>query len=158
MTESKAVKPKKVASTLSYYEAVGRCGEAVARVRAYITKKNVATVDKKEYKAGSFIVNAQELTKAFVTIPDQLNCQKPLKITESADRFVVSVKVKGGGTSGQVGAIIHGLSRALSLEPTGADRLKMRAAGLLTRDARTRERRMVGTGGKSRRLKQSPKR
>ena len=43
MPEPKVAKPKKVASTLSYYEAVGRCGEAVARVRAYVTKKNVAT-------------------------------------------------------------------------------------------------------------------
>ncbi len=157
MAETKTTKPKKEPS-LAYYEAVGRCSEAVARVRAYLVKKGGTKIGEVEYKAGAFIVNDKVLAKAFPLLTDQMVCQKPLKITESTDRFVISVKVSGGGVTGQIGAIAHGLARALSLEPTGADRMKMRASGHLTRDARTRERRMVGTGGKSRRLKQSPKR
>ncbi|MEI6326955.1 MAG: 30S ribosomal protein S9 [Candidatus Roizmanbacteria bacterium] len=157
MAETKIIKPKKD-SALTYYEAVGRCSEAVARVRAYFVKKGIAKIGEVEHKAGAFIVNGKTLAKAFPLLTDQMVCQKPLKITESTDRFVISVKVSGGGVTGQIGAIAHGLAHALSLEPTGADRMKMRASGHLTRDARTRERRMVGTGGKSRRLKQSPKR
>jgi small subunit ribosomal protein S9 len=160
MAETKKTKQKKseAVEALTYYEGVGRCSESVARVRAYLTKKNIAKIGTKEFKSGEFIVNGKSLEKAFPVKTNQLACMQPLTLAESADRFVVSVKVSGGGVVGQVGAIIHGLARALSCEPTGADRLKMRAAGFLTRDARTRERRMVGTGGKSRRLKQSPKR
>lgn len=66
--------------------------------------------------------------------------------------------VQGGGKKGQLGAIIHGLARAI--EKTDKETLRpiLKKAGLLTRDSRTRERRKVGTGGKARRVKQSPKR
>ncbi|MBU1323488.1 30S ribosomal protein S9, partial [Patescibacteria group bacterium] len=67
------------------------------------------------------------------------------------------VKVVGSGKYGQLDALIHGLSRALTLaNPDFRPLLKKR--GLLTRDPRTRQRRMIGKGGKSRRKKQSPKR
>ncbi len=68
-----------------------------------------------------------------------------------------SAKVEGGGKSGQLDACFHSLSRALvKAEPDLKSKLKKE--GFLTRDARIRERRKVGTGGKARRKKQSPKR
>lgn len=161
-TETPKTKPKKVVVApvvdAAYYEGVGRRREAVARVRTYFVKKGVATIGEIAHKAGAFIINGKSIEKIFNRKADQLLCQKPLTITDSVDRFVVSIHVSGGGTTGQIGAISHGLARALAMEPAGLDRPKLRTAGLLTRDARTRERRMVGTGGKSRRLKQSPKR
>jgi len=68
------------------------------------------------------------------------------------------VKVAGGGNSGQLDAMIQGIARALSAIDTGKFRPILKTSGLLTRDARIRQRRMVGTGGKARRAKQSPKR
>jgi small subunit ribosomal protein S9 len=72
-------------------------------------------------------------------------------------RYNVSARVIGGGKSAQLDALVLGISRALStLKPESKSALK--SFGLLTRDSRTRQRRMVGTGGKARRKKQSPKR
>ena len=59
---------------------------------------------------------------------------------------------------GQLDAVVHGIARALSLLDRDAYRAILKTAGLLTRDARAKERRKVGTGGKARRAKQSPKR
>jgi small subunit ribosomal protein S9 len=68
---------------------------------------------------------------------------QPLRLTETLRRFDISVKVEGGGVSGQAGAIAHGISRALihedeELRPT------LKKAGLLTRDARMKERKKYG--------------
>jgi hypothetical protein len=79
MAETKTTKPKKEPS-LAYYEAVGRCSEAVARVRAYLVKKGGTKIGEVEYKAGAFIVNDKVLAKAFPLLTDQMVCQKPLKI------------------------------------------------------------------------------
>jgi len=65
--------------------------------------------------------------------------------------------VLGGGSTGQLEAIRHGLSRAL-VKVDETNKSKLREYGLLTRDPRTRQRRHVGMGGKARRKKQSPKR
>ena len=81
----------------------------------------------------------------------------PLKATSSVDRFAISIKVSGGGKKGQLGAIVHGISRALVLVDE-ANKKILRSLGLITRDPRVKERRKVGTGGKARREKQSPKR
>ncbi|EKD80605.1 MAG: 30S ribosomal protein S9 [uncultured bacterium] len=64
----------------------------------------------------------------------------------------------GSGKAGQLDAVVHGIARALSLLDREAYRGILKSAGLLTRDARAKQRRMIGTGGKSRRKKQSPKR
>ncbi len=72
-------------------------------------------------------------------------------------KYHFSAKVEGGGKSGQLDACLHGLSRALvKAEPDL--KAKLKKEGFLTRDARVRERRKVGTGGKARREKQYPKR
>ena len=68
---------------------------------------------------------------------------QPLRVTENARRFDVSVKVEGGGVSGQAGAISHGIARAL-LEHDSELRPALKKAGLLTRDARMKERKKYG--------------
>ena len=68
---------------------------------------------------------------------------EPLKVAESLRRFDVSVKVEGGGVSGQAGAIAHGLARAL-IQFDETLRPALKKAGLLTRDARMKERKKYG--------------
>ena len=73
----------------------------------------------------------------------EMEVLQPLKLTDSMRRFDVSVKVAGGGVSGQAGAIAHGLARALC-EYDGELRPTLKKAGLLTRDAREKERKKYG--------------
>ncbi|HLQ60838.1 MAG TPA: 30S ribosomal protein S9 [Candidatus Acidoferrales bacterium] len=73
----------------------------------------------------------------------EMEVMQPLKVTESARRFDVSVRVAGGGVSGQAGAIAHGLARAL-VDQDPELRPALRKAGLLTRDARMKERKKYG--------------
>ena len=73
----------------------------------------------------------------------EMQVLQPLKLTDSLRRFDITVRVAGGGVSGQAGAIAHGLARALidydvELRPT------LKKAGLLTRDAREKERKKYG--------------
>lgn len=129
-----------------FIHAVGRRREAVARVRLYSKGSGIITVNAKpveEYFAGS-------VNKIFYI--------KPLVVTDTVGKFDITVKVEGGGLSGQLGAMIHGIARALSSLNKEKYRSLLKKQGLLTRDPRTRQRRMVGTGGKARRKKQSPKR
>jgi len=68
---------------------------------------------------------------------------QPLEIAESVDRFDIKVTVRGGGSSGQAGAIRHGITRAL-MEYDETLRPSLRAAGLVTRDSREVERKKIG--------------
>lgn len=146
-TEKKA--PKK-AKELKYYEAIGRRKTAVARVRLYIA--TTATI-----KKGEIVINSKPATTYFPASSQQNTLLQPLQLAESVDRFAVSVKVVGGGKQGQLAAVILGIARALEKVDKGY-RATLKEHGLLTRDARERERRKVGTGGRARRKKQSPKR
>ncbi len=148
----------KKAKDIQYYEAVGRRKDAVARVRLHLaTKAKQATIKGKTIKAGEFVVNEKALVDYFGTEALKRNCMMPLRITDNAERFAVTIKVNGGGTKGQLDAIKLGLARALC-KVDEEYRPILRENGLLTRDPRIRERRKVGTGGKARRQKQSPKR
>jgi len=157
---AQAVKAKKSSVKIdkTYYEGVGRRRTSVARVRVYHAKKAGVTIDDVSYKPGAYIVNHQEITKWAQTLADAAILKKPLFVLEDEATFVVYAKVTSGGAKGQRDAVVHGLARALANIPSGDVRAKLKAEDLLTRDARTRERRKVGTGGKARRLKQSPKR
>ena len=73
----------------------------------------------------------------------EMEVMHPLRVAESVRRFDVSVKVEGGGVSGQAGAIAHGVARAL-LEYDPELRPVLKKAGLLTRDAREKERKKYG--------------
>ena len=134
-------KPKKP----DYIYAVGRCKSASARVRLFKGK-------------GKDVVNGVPIEKYFPGLVNKDLWSKPYKITGVGDKYFVTVKVVGGGRQGQLGAVVHGISRVLSMINKGEFRVPLKRAGLLTRDARVRQRRMVGTGGKARRKKQSPKR
>lgn len=149
----------KKSKNILFYEAVGRRKEAVARVRLYITgKDNTATVTGVKIKKGEIIINDKPIEKVFNALQEKTQYLSPFKLTATEDRFAVSVVIHGGGKNGQLEALIHGLARAIEKTDKEAMRPLLKKAGFLTRDSRTRERRKVGTGGKSRRVKQSPKR
>ena len=73
----------------------------------------------------------------------EMEVMQPLKVTDTQRRFDVSVTVEGGGVSGQAGAIAHGLARALVSHDPDL-RPALRKAGLMTRDARAKERKKYG--------------
>lgn len=83
---------------------------------------------------------------------------KPFGACEASDKHYFSAKVSGGGKESQLSALVLGISRGLVKISGDKNRPILRKLNLLTRDSRTRQRRMVGMGGKSRRKKQSPKR
>lgn len=144
---------------LKYYEAIGRRKEAVARTRLFILGKDKAiTIDGLKIKAGEILVNKKPIASIYPILAEKNRYELPLKLTQNEDRFAVSILVKGGGRAGQLDAITLGLARAIEKVDKQSYRPSLKKFGLLTRDARIRERRKVGTGGKARREKQSPKR
>ncbi len=149
----------KKSKDIQYYESVGRRKEAVATARLYIVgKEKSITVEGKKYEPGQIIVNGEAAETAFPLSSHQKRYMQPIELTNNAGRFVITLKVNGGGTVGQLEAIIHAISRALNLVDKETFRPVLKANGLMTRDSRIRERRKVGHGGKARRKKQSPKR
>jgi small subunit ribosomal protein S9 len=86
----------------SYYEGIGRRKRATARVRIYPGGD------------GTFIVNDRPLQEYFPRLGDIDNLMAPLRVTEQEGRFNVSVHVKGGGITGQTGAVGHGLAKSLA--------------------------------------------
>lgn len=117
--------------TTYYYEGVGRRKTSTARVRIY------------PQGDGSFIVNDQPLEEYFPRVGDIDHLMAPLTLVEQLGVVNVSVRVEGGGQTGQSGAIRHGLARALAkLNPDY--RPSLREAGYLSRDARMKERKKPG--------------
>jgi small subunit ribosomal protein S9 len=95
---------------------------------------------------GTITVNRKPIEEYVTRETDRILIRQPLKITDSLERFDISVTVRGGGISGQAGAIRHAISRALAnLSPEL--RLPLKKAALLTRDARVRERKKYGMRG-----------
>jgi small subunit ribosomal protein S9 len=92
---------------------------------------------------GSIVVNERPLDEYFGRETARMVVRQPLDVVEARDRFDVRVTVKGGGGSGQAGAIRHGIARAL-VEYDETLRQALRRAGFLTRDAREVERKKVG--------------
>ena len=105
---------------------------------------------------GSISVNGLPAEKYFPGVLAKARYELPFKTVE-VGKYSAVVKVAGGGHNGQLDATALGIARAL-LKIKESFRPVLRQAGLLTRDPRQRQRRMVGMGGKSRRRKQSPKR
>jgi len=151
---------------IKYYEAIGRRKEAAARVRLYLINKDKSVKinffgDKEgglEIKQGEIFVNKKPINQIFPSSYERLRYLFPLKLTDNENRFAISIIVKGGGKTGQLEAIIHGLARAIEKVDKKLYRPVLKRANLLIRDSRIREKRKVGTGGKARREKQSPKR
>ncbi|MGO1691984.1 MAG: 30S ribosomal protein S9 [Marinobacter sp.] len=93
--------------------------------------------------SGSISINGRTIEEFFGRETLRMIVRQPLVVAESADRFDINITVKGGGSSGQAGAIRHGLTRAL-MDYDETLRPAMRSAGYVTRDARAVERKKVG--------------
>ena len=106
--------------------------------------------------AGSITVNSRPLDQFFGRKTARMIVRQPLEVADQEAKFDVTVRVRGGGTTGQAGAIRHGLTRALLAYDDGLRR-KLRDAGFVTRDAREVERKKVGLH-KARRATQYSKR
>ena len=105
---------------------------------------------------GEIKVNNRPLDIFFGRKTARMIVRQPLELTSLVDKFDINVTVKGGGTTGQAGAIRHGLTRAL-MQYDESLRSSLRKAGFVTRDARKVERKKVGLR-KARRATQYSKR
>lgn len=124
------------------YYGTGKRKTSIARV--YVRPGN-----------GQILINKKSLDDYFGQEAHRVLVRQPLVLTENGERFNVTVNVRGGGPSGQAGAIRHGLSRALSLLPQKDIRATLKKAGLLTRDAREVERKKYGQPGARKRFQYS---
>ena len=92
---------------------------------------------------GNFVINGKEAREYLASDVLNMIVNQPLELTNTKDKFDVTVNVYGGGYSGQAGAIRHGVARAL-LSVNPEFRAPLKAAGLLTRDPRMKERKKYG--------------
>jgi small subunit ribosomal protein S9 len=113
--------------------ATGKRKTAVARVRLTPGK-------------GDVTINNRPIDHYLVRESDRIYALEPLKVTEMKDRFDCYVNVRGGGLSGQAGAIRHGISRALTATDPEL-RSVLKKGGFLTRDDRMKERKKYGQPG-----------
>ena len=118
-------------SKRQYQYGTGRRKSSVARVRVY------------EGGTGSIIINGREIDDYFGLDTLKLIVRQPLVATDLLGKVDVICTVKGGGVTGQAGAIRHGISRAL-LGLNAEYRATLKAAGFLTRDPRMKERKKSG--------------
>ena len=92
---------------------------------------------------GSILVDGMAMEERFPRLMWQAQITLPLRVTNTNRNYNVLVKVTGGGSTGQAGAIAHGIARAL-VKMDEANRPALRHAGLLTRDSRVKERKKPG--------------
>ncbi len=128
---------------VTYNYGTGRRKSAVARVFIKAGK-------------GDFIVNDKPVDVFFSRETGRMIVRQPLSLTETLGKFDIMVNVSGGGENGQAGAVRHGITRAL-IDYNADFKPVLKAAGLVTRDAREVERKKVGLR-KARRRKQFSKR
>lgn len=93
--------------------------------------------------SGPIVVNGKPFDEFFTEERQRREILQPLLVTDTLDRFNATIKVDGGGFSGQVGAIRHGIARAL-VAADGSLKPLLRKYGLLTRDPRVKERKKYG--------------
>ena len=120
------------------YYATGRRKEATARVFL-------------RPGSGSITVNYRELKEFFPIESTRVHVKAPLVLTELTEQFDILATVSGGGITGQAGAIRLGIARALC-EFNAELRSKLKKDGLLTRDARAKERKKYGMAGARKRF------
>ena len=125
-------------SEITKYIAVGRRKEAVARVRLLLGK-------------GDIVVNGQSYEKYFLRETDRIIVKQPLMATESINKYDINANIRGGGLTGQAGALRHGIARALLLVDP-AMRETLRKQGFVTRDPRMKERKKYGQKGARKRF------
>ena len=112
------------------FQGTGRRKESIARVRVMAGK-------------GEVTVNGKNLDEYFGSDILKVIVNQPFSVTNTVGKYDVIVKVVGGGLTGQAGAIRHGIARALN-EANSEFRPALKAAGLLTRDPRMKERKKYG--------------
>lgn len=115
---------------VAQYYGTGRRKKSVARVRLVPGQ-------------GKIMINNREMSEYFGLKTLELIVKQPLELTNTANQYDVLVNVHGGGTTGQAGAIRHGISRAL-LEVDADFRKALKKEGFLTRDPRMKERKKYG--------------
>ena len=121
--------PKKIES----WSAIGRRKSSIARVKMAIGK-------------GTFIVNKRPIENYFGRDTLKMMLGQPLELMQLSGKYDITVKVNGGGLSGQAGAIRLGISRCIEkINPD--NRLSLKQAGMLTRDSREVERKKYGQPG-----------
>ncbi len=96
--------------------------------------------------SGKFEVNGRDFETYFPNEVLKMVVRQPLELTETVGKFDITATVKGGGSSGQAGALRHGISRAL-LDHDAELRETLKAEGFLTRDSRKKERKKYGQKG-----------
>lgn len=116
-------------ATQTFY-STGRRKSSTARI--FLTKGS-----------GNITINNRTLDQYFGRETGRMIVRQPLEKIEMADQFDIKITVKGGGISGQAGAIRHGITRAL-IEYDDSLRKPLRQAGFVTRDAREVERKKIG--------------
>ncbi|WP_026516569.1 30S ribosomal protein S9 [Butyrivibrio sp. MC2021] len=132
-----------MAKSANYY-GTGRRKKSIARVYLVSGKGNIT-------------INKRPIDEYFGLETLKVIVRQPLVATETTDKFDVVVTVRGGGTTGQAGAIRHGISRALLQVDSDEYRPVLKKAGYLTRDPRMKERKKYGLK-KARRAPQFSKR
>lgn len=115
------------------YNATGRRKTSIARVTL-------------KHGKGTISINKKPLDKYFPSETMKMIVRQPLEAVAVTGKYDISVKVNGGGTTGQAGAIRHGIARAL-VEVNSDFRGKLKKDGLLTRDPRAKERKKYGQKG-----------
>lgn len=117
-------------ATATVYTATGKRKSAIARVRM-------------KPGNGEIIVNKRAIENYFGRATLQMRIRQPFEVTDTLNKYDVSVNVVGGGLAGQADAVRHGISRAL-LEVSVDNRKTLKPEGLLTRDSRIKERKKYG--------------
>jgi len=120
------------ASKKPYFYGTGRRKSSVARVHLYPNG------------SGAITINGRSLDEYFGLETLKVLVRQPFVVTNTQGKFDVMATVKGGGVTGQAGAIRHGIARALLQADEATFRPLLKAAGLLTRDPRMKERKKYG--------------
>ena len=113
-----------------YYEAVGRRKTSSARVRLYPG-------------TGAIVVNERPAAEYFPRETDMMMINRPLQMTDTGSSYNISIHVQGGGLTGQAGAVVQGIARALCVADENL-RPVLKKNGFLARDARAKERKKFG--------------
>ncbi len=129
----------------NYTEAIGRRKTATARVRIFKAE-------------GDFVVNNKIVGEYFGNVLfAHKQYMRPFEVTGTNGTYAVSVRVSGSGKQSQLDAVVLGISKALA-KVSPDYQVLLRGENLMSRDDRMKETRKIGTGGKARRKRQSPKR
>lgn len=124
-----------------------------AEEKFYATGKRKEAIAKVWIQPGSgkITVNSKEVREYFMRDSLVMNIKQPLDVTSTTESYDISARIKGGGLSGQAGALRLGVSRAL-IEADPGHRPALKRAGFLTRDARVVERKKYGRPGARKRF------